>query len=188
LTVACHRSDYEIVAPDGQRREQRLSGLASIMAKFLVLRVRKTPIALGLLTFVLLLGAILIAKSPPSAAMAGGVLLAGSETTAVTPQSASTENHPARVDAERLVVHRYGFEPAEINRPHGKFLLALDNRSGADELDLQLFTQHGSASRQVRLSGDKSRWREVLNLPPGTYLLTEAGHPQWQCRITITPR
>lgn len=28
---------------------------------------------------------------------------------------------------------------------------------------------------------------EVLNLPPGKYVLKERNHPDWVCRITITP-
>jgi hypothetical protein len=27
-----------------------------------------------------------------------------------------------------------------------------------------------------------------LDLPPGEYVLAAAGHPEWACRITLTPR
>jgi hypothetical protein len=27
----------------------------------------------------------------------------------------------------------------------------------------------------------------LLDLAPGSYLLIEDNHPQWQCKITITP-
>lgn len=158
------------------------------MANLSYLTRRRGSLAVGFMALALLSGAILIAKSRPSASRVDAVSLAGREMTAAPSSSTYAEKPPVRVEAERLVVRRYGFEPAQITRPHGKFLIALDNRSGMDNLDLQLVAEHGGESRRVSLSGGKPRWREILNLPPGSYLLTEAGHPQWQCRITITPR
>lgn len=170
------------------RRRSNRAGFSSIMANLSYLTRRQGTIAVGLMAFALLSGAILIAKSRASVTRVDTVSLAGRETTAVPSSSTTPDKPPVRVEAERLVVRRHGFEPAEITRPHGRFLIALDNRSGTDDLDLQLAAEHGSESRRVSLSVGKTRWREILNLPPGSYLLTEAGHPQWQCRITITPR
>jgi hypothetical protein len=31
------------------------------------------------------------------------------------------------------------------------------------------------------------RFRTFIDLPPGTYELSEAAHPQWTCTINVTP-
>jgi hypothetical protein len=92
------------------------------------------------------------------------------------------------MEVERITVRRYGFEPAQITRPAGPFVLALDNRGGTKELDLRLTRAEGGWGRQRRLSGRASRWRAVVDPPPGLYVLREADHPGWECRILITPR
>jgi hypothetical protein len=103
---------------------------------------------------------------------------------AASPQKADGE----RLEAEIITLHPTGFDPAGIERPRGRFLLGLDNRSGLDDIELQ-FTREGGGRMQVLGARRKrSSWREVVNLPPGRYLLTEASHPDWECAITITDR
>ncbi len=92
-----------------------------------------------------------------------------------------------RVEAELITVLPTGFDPKEINRPAGAFLIAVENRSGLDELELRLDREAGSRLHQVPMPGRKLNWKQGVDLPPGRYLLTEANHPDWRCRITITP-
>jgi hypothetical protein len=40
----------------------------------------------------------------------------------------------------------------------------------------------------VRMAKGRLAWRQLVNLSPGDYVLTEATHPDLVCRITITPR
>src|SRR2546428_13890736 len=76
---------------------------------------------------------------------------------------------------ERITVTPIGLESVQITRGTGPFLLAVDNRSGLDDLNLRLNGQLG-AIRTQRASRSKSNWREIMTLPPGTYTMTEAGH------------
>jgi len=105
----------------------------------------------------------------------------------LTEAASSPEQRPQLpVQAELVTITPAGFEPAEITRPPGKFLFAIDNRSGMDELDLYLERETGgrvnvSLSRKGRLA-----WREALDLTPGTYLLRASHDESWRCRITIT--
>lgn len=93
-----------------------------------------------------------------------------------------------RVETEVLTIRPTGFEPSELTRPQGRFLLAVNNRSGLAEVNLRLDRVAGNRLREVRVPRNKLDWREFVELPPGRYLLTEAGQPNWVCSITITAR
>jgi hypothetical protein len=88
----------------------------------------------------------------------------------------------------RLFPH--GFEPKKITSVEGRFLLAVDNRSGfvRGEIAFRLEKVGANRVREVRLPLRKRGWREVVDLSPGTYLLTEVNHPRWTCEITIVSR
>lgn len=94
----------------------------------------------------------------------------------------------SRLEAERITIRPTGFEPVEINRPAGRFLLAVNDRSGRDSVVITLLRESGERLHEVRMRERprKHEWRQVVNLPPGRYVLREAGHPAWMCRITLT--
>lgn len=91
------------------------------------------------------------------------------------------------IEAEVIVLRPWGFEPKEISRPPGPFFLALHNLSRLDELDVSLDPESGPRLQAIGVTKNKTRWHQKLTLPPGTYLLREASHPEWVCRITIQP-
>lgn len=93
----------------------------------------------------------------------------------------------SRTEAELLVLRTDGFKPNEITRGPGPFLLALQNHSSEEELSLVLNHENGASMRQVRMAKRQSKLKEILELPPGRYLLTEANHPEWTCTIVIKP-
>ena len=90
-------------------------------------------------------------------------------------------------EAEIVTLQPWGFEPKEISRPPGPFFLAVDNQSGLPELDVSLESETRQKLHDVGVSKNKGRWRKKIALTPGTYLLREAGHPEWVCRITVQP-
>jgi uncharacterized protein (DUF58 family) len=91
-----------------------------------------------------------------------------------------------RIEATVITVRPNGFEPAEITRPKGRFILAVNNRTLSTDLELQLERENGNHVREVKVHRNRPNWREVVDLPPGQYVLREASHPDWACRITIT--
>ena len=100
----------------------------------------------------------------------------------------SVENEGASDRLEEVLVLRSdGFTPNEITRPPGRFLLALQNHSNEEELSLVLKPQTGASVREVRMAKRQSKFKELLHLPPGRYVLVETKHPEWICTITITP-
>ncbi len=90
------------------------------------------------------------------------------------------------MEAELITILPTGFEPAEIRRPAGKFLLAIDNRSGLAEVNLRLVRVNGRAVHELRIRREKPDLRKVVDLEPGSYRLSEANHPDWIGRLTIT--
>jgi len=105
---------------------------------------------------------------------------------AVTPVAAQRQRTIANMEAELVTVTPHGFEPREITRPQGAFLLLIDNRSGLKSVEAQL-NLAALKVLDLTISREQPNWSDVLNLQPGIYLLTEINHPGWLCRVTITP-
>ena len=99
----------------------------------------------------------------------------------------AADEEPAGPESEVVTLLPEGFEPAEITRPRGEFLLVVHNRSGLDEVTWRLEREAGSRLREVRLGEGRLRSGSFEDLTPGTYLLSADGHPEWVCRVTITP-
>jgi len=91
----------------------------------------------------------------------------------------------ASLDAEHLTLRSTGFEPREIARPAGRFLLAIDNVTGMGEMSFRLLNQSGALLRDFPANG-RFRLRQIVDLPSGRYALFESKRPNWVCRITIT--
>ena len=108
------------------------------------------------------------------------------ENPAHVPQQ-QTNSAEERLEAELVVVGPNGFEPAEITRPAGQFLLIVDNRSGLEQVQVRVERVTGRERlHDVGLSKEEFTWNTLLRLPPGDYVLTEASHPDWVCRLTLT--
>jgi hypothetical protein len=99
---------------------------------------------------------------------------------------APAETHSAQraqVETEIITLRPTGFEPAEISRPGGRFLLAVNDRSGLGEVSYRLEREDGQMLREVRKRADRQDWREPVLLHHGTYRLSVVGHPEWVCTI-----
>lgn len=92
-----------------------------------------------------------------------------------------------RIEIESLTFGAAGFEPAQITRPPGRFLLALNSLIREREVVFRLESEAGGRVHEFRRAAKKRKWSETVELPPGRYRLTEDGQPQSLCLITITP-
>ncbi len=90
-----------------------------------------------------------------------------------------------RIEAEIISIRPTGFEPTQITRPKGPFLLAIENRSGLKQIEFQLGVEGGMRSFQIERTWERSDWNQVVDLPAGRYVLTETNHPAWKCTISI---
>ena len=118
------------------------------------------------------------------------VALARSKTSASASRATSSapqrQRPIAQMESELITITPHGFEPREITRPKGRFLLMVDNRSGVAATSLQLTREAGARTHEMRVPREAPNWSDVVDLQPGRYLLTETDHPRWACRITIT--
>src|SRR5205823_417158 len=64
-------------------------------------------------------------------------------------QEESTNN---KMEVEVIALRPIGFEPDTITRPQGKFLLAVNNLTGLDEVTLQLDAETGARQHGEGLS------------------------------------
>jgi hypothetical protein len=87
-----------------------------------------------------------------------------------------------------VTLRNEGFNPTELSIPAGRFLFSVDNRSGVSELVLRLSKSNGTRIREIRISSNRGDWNEMFELSPGLYVLTEANHRNWVCRITVESR
>ena len=97
------------------------------------------------------------------------------------PAAISTEDLPQVVSLE---LTPNGFEPRETTARRGKFLVLLQNRTGRRDLSFYLTREN-----QERLAGSqpqKRDWKAQVQLNPGTYIVGEADHPEWQSIIRVT--
>lgn len=95
---------------------------------------------------------------------------------------------PSGMEGELVVLRNKGFEPSQITRAAGPFLLGVDVRIGANAADLTLSRLAGGKVREKMIPIGNRAWRELVDLPPGQYLLTVANRPSAVCAITIKPR
>ena len=99
---------------------------------------------------------------------------------------ASGQGMRDRLEVELITLRPAGFEPSEIARPKGPFVLVVDDRSGNQNSSFTLQRVNGEHLRGVNTNRMKSEWHDVVNLPPGDYLLTN-NNSDSSCHITVLP-
>jgi len=106
----------------------------------------------------------------------------------VLTKSSSASGPPQKkIEVELITLTPGGFEPAEINREEGSFLIAVDNRTGIErEIMLRLNHIAGNSIREVNRTAKFEKSRNLVDLKPGQYQLTVADRPDWTCQIIIT--
>lgn len=105
-----------------------------------------------------------------------------------SPSSSTTPGTSQALEGALVTLRPQGFEPSSITRPEGRFVLAINNRSGLREISVNLDRESGPRLRNIQMARAKRLWGEGIELPPGRYVLTEASHPKWICNITVTPK
>jgi len=92
-----------------------------------------------------------------------------------------TEDVPQVVS---LQVTPSGFEPSETIAQQGKFLILLQNRTGRRDLNFWLTREN--EGRVAESKPQQRDWKAQLQLSPGTYIMGETNHPEWQSIIRVT--
>ena len=85
-----------------------------------------------------------------------------------------------------ITLHPQGFEPKEITRPAGTFLLIVNDYSRLDSTSLRLESASGIQLNGAASQKETPKWVQTQTLAQGEYILREENHPQWVCEIHIT--
>jgi|SRR5215217_2878184 len=93
----------------------------------------------------------------------------------------------AKLEVELITLQTSGFEPTEIVRSKGPFVLLIDDRSRKENSSFSLQSLKGESVRDINTKRVRSEWHDVINLPPGDYVLTNPANPDSRCQITIMP-
>ncbi len=122
--------------------------------------------------------------------IAGSIERASISTLAESDQeSAATQTHTRstdRLDVLQLTLRPTGFQPSEVTQSNKRFLLRVQNASTLPEVNLRLTKENGEREREIPIGRGMRKWREILKLQPGRYMLSEADHPEWRCIIIVT--
>lgn len=87
-----------------------------------------------------------------------------------------------------FTIHTEGFEPNEITLPAGKYVLAVDNRSGSEDVQLNLRRGQSEKLKEAKLSRKQMDWNSVIELTPGQYSLSDLNRPKWSANIKVSPK
>jgi len=93
---------------------------------------------------------------------------------------------PDSMQVETLTLTPRGFQPTEIERPAGKFLLGIDNHIRPEEFSFEIVQDDGHTVRQLKLQKGELRLRKLLNLQAGRYVIREVNHPEWNCSFVLS--
>jgi len=104
-----------------------------------------------------------------------------------TASAVAADDARDNLEVELITLRPEGFEPSQLTRPKGPFVLLVDDRSGKDGSSLRLQRLRGEDLRELNTNRRKSEWHDLISLPPGDYLLSDAENPERRCQITLLP-
>ena len=89
----------------------------------------------------------------------------------------------------RFVLSDDGLYPARMQVDRGLLNLAVEDKTGRSKGLLIESVQGDQRSRvtQINRSQDRTRGRELLKLPPGRYLVSDASQPNHTAELLINP-
>ncbi|HJP93168.1 MAG TPA: hypothetical protein VJ875_14515 [Pyrinomonadaceae bacterium] len=109
-----------------------------------------------------------------------------SQTTQRAGDTSLTVENVDQLEVEFITLRPSGFEPSEIRRPKGSFVLLVEDRSGKANSLFTLQRIQGEHLREINTNRMKFEWYDVLNLPPGDYLVID-NNSNSSCHIAILP-
>lgn len=95
------------------------------------------------------------------------------------------QGESSNLEVELITIRPEGFEPLQITRPKGAFVLLVDDRSGREGSSLSLQRLKGERLRDLNTNRKKSEWYDLIDLPPGDYVLSDTQNPERRCQITL---
>lgn len=91
-----------------------------------------------------------------------------------------------RIKAIYFRITPLGIEPAELTLPAGRYLVAIDNDSGFNVVDVKIDKERGPRLGNAQLPSGRRKWREFVVFTPGVFVFTDPGNANRVCSLTIT--
>lgn len=101
------------------------------------------------------------------------------------PGSRQSRLAPVALPGVAVILTPNGFQPQQLTRPTGKFVLAVVPQIGSLDFSFSFDDGLGRHLRAAQIPSEQPHWADVYDLPPGTYTLRELNHPEWVCQVTI---
>jgi hypothetical protein len=105
----------------------------------------------------------------------------------IAPVPVQDPKNKERIPTLAVTLTRFGFQPAALKLPEGKFLLVVRNISGRDKLQLELAEVRGQKLIVEKPREEKRFWEKPLNLKAGEYTLSVTENPRWSLALTVVP-
>lgn len=108
----------------------------------------------------------------------------------IAPQPITARNGEATGDPQgviQLLLRPEGFDSKTLTVANGRYVLILLNRTGLENLGLQVSRVVGNGEKPKDIPFDaKKKYRidSLIDLTPGDYVVTVQAHPEWVCRIS----
>ena len=90
-----------------------------------------------------------------------------------------------KLEIEAVTITPEGFDPQQLERTAGPFILSVTNQSGVDALNVRIETEQHERFREKSLPLVTPYWRERIDPPRGKYVITEENHPEWTLTLII---
>ena len=91
---------------------------------------------------------------------------------------------PTNIQVETFTLGFDGFEPKQIDRRPGPFVLGINNYTRS-RASFELVREDGNRVHEIKWPSGQTRYRKLMNLPAGDYRLRDVNHPDWTARIII---
>lgn len=86
----------------------------------------------------------------------------------------------------RFTLHPTGIDPKEVVLAPGRYRIAVDNRTGANEAEIQFDAPSGQALVRTQIAPRKLNWRSTIQFAPGEYYLRLLSEPSRTAKIVVT--
>src|ERR1700750_637125 len=99
----------------------------------------------------------------------------------LTPQGKKDQ----KLEIEAVTITPEGFDPQQLERTAGPFILSVTNQSGVDALNVRIETEQHERFREKSLPLVTPYWRERIAPPRGKDIIPEENHPEWTLTLII---
>jgi hypothetical protein len=159
-----------------------------VSRKLLSIRFNRETKALLLITAFILGSLLTITVAGGFSAKSRRHVVHPSQLSQDTPPEATGTPASSPIKGVLFTIRSGGIEPAEVELTEGRYVIAVDNRSGIDEVRLAINRGGAGRLKEAKLTRKQPGWRNVFDLKPGRYTVIKINSPESFAQITVKPK